>query len=310
MLLGHAVGDAVGVPVEFSSRLKLKNNPVTNMRAFGTYNQPAGTWSDDTSLTVAAMESIARLKKIDYGDIMQNFADWHGNNKFTANDETFDCGNTTGAAIRNFLEGNAPLSCGISDEYSNGNGSLMRIFPAAVYIYMTRGNNFDEDAIDTIHKFSALTHAHKRSFVACVIYCRIAAEIFDGQNLSSAIHAGFEKSMDYYSGRSDFSDEVNHYRFFFPENFGALPEEKINSRGYVVDALKAALWCLLNTEDYKSLVLRAVNLGGDTDTIAAIAGGLAGAFYGVENIPADWLTTLKKKSYLEKIAADFYQKAA
>jgi ADP-ribosylglycohydrolase len=307
MLLGHAMADAIGVPVEFSKRQKLKDNPVTGVREFGTYNQPAGTWSDDTSLTVAAMESMARLKKIDYEDILKNFTNWYNQDKFTANDETFDCGNTTAEAIRNFRKGNAPLDCGPNHEQSASNGSLMRIFPVAIYLYQTRGNNFDADAMEIVHNFSAITHRNLRCLIACGVYCLVAAEIFDGQNLQTAISNGLNKAKNYYYNLSEFKDALKPFERLFSENFSKLYEVEIKSSGYVVESIEAALWCLLQTDNYKDLVLKAVNLGGDTDTIGAIAGGLAGAFYGVEQIPAEWLDVLKKKEYLTKMAKDFYR---
>ena len=306
MLLGHAMADAVGVPVEFTKRLYLKHNPVIGIREFGTYNQPAGTWSDDTSLTVAAMESMTRLKKIDYADILKNFLLWYNENKFTANDETFDCGNTTATAIENFVRGTPPLECGPNRELSSSNGSLMRILPVAIYLYQTRGNNFDAAAMEIVHNFSSMTHRNLKCLIACGVYCLVAAEIFDGQNLQSAISNGLNKAKNFYGNIKIFENDLKPFERLFSENFSKLPEEEIKSTGYVVATLEAALWCLLQTDNYKDLVLKAVNLGGDTDTIGAIAGGLAGAFYGVEEIPAKWLDVLKKKDYLTRMATDFY----
>jgi len=176
------------------------------------------------------MESMTRLKKIDFEDIFRNFVDWYSGDKFTANDFTFDFDPITEAAIKNFLKGYYPKDCGISDEYSNENGALIRMLPVAAYIYLTRGNNFDNDAMKIIH-----------------------------------------------------------YEFLLDKNFAATPEKNITISVYVVYTLKAALWCLLTTllttDNYRDLILKAVNLGGDTDTVAAIAGGLGGAFYDVEQIP-------------------------
>ncbi len=307
MLLGHAMADAVGVPVEFTKRVVLKLNPVTGIREHGTYDQPAGTWSDDTSLTVAAMESMARLKKIDYADILKNFWDWYTESKFTATDDTFDCGNTTSNAINNFKKGITPLNCGPNQDYMAGNGSLMRISPVAMYLYMTQGNNFDAETFETVHNFSRITHGAGNCLIACGIYCLIAAEIFDGQNLKTAISNGLNKAENFYGNRLEFEDDFKNFARLFDKNFANLFEDEINSSGYVVDSLEAAVWCLLNTDNYKDLVLKAVNLGRDTDTIGAIAGGLASAFYGVEQIPAEWLDVLKKKDYLIQVATDFYK---
>ena len=301
MLLGLAVGDALGVPVEFESRQILKRDPVTNMRAFGSWNQPAGTWSDDTSLTIAAMESIIRRKKIDYRDVMENFLKWYEQDAFTATGERFDIGNTTRSAIvrfsRNLLP---PTKCGATEETSNGNGSLMRILPATLYLFGKRGK-IGGDELKIIHEFSVLTHGHIISRMACGIYSLIAAQILSGKNFSEAFEIGMNDAKNFYGA----DDAFKHFTRLCDENFAALSEDEISSSGYVVDTLEAALWCLLTTDDYKTLALKAINLGGDTDTVGAVAGGLAGIFYGAESISAEWLATLKRRDYLEKLAEDF-----
>jgi len=302
MLLGLATGDALGVPVEFEFRGSLKENPVVNMRSGGSWGQEAGTWSDDTSMTIAAMESISRLKKIDYRDVMENFLKWYERGAFTATDECFDIGNTTRAAIVRFSRKILPpTKCGSTEINSNGNGSLMRILPATLYLYTKGNGKLNADALEIIHEFSALTHGHIISKMACGIYSLIAAQILNGKNISEAFSAGMTDAQNFYGA----DDTFKKFSRLCNENFAALPEDKISSSGYVLDTLEAALWCLLNTDDYKSLALKAVNLGGDTDTIGAIAGGLAGIFYGAEAIPAEWLATLKRRDYLEKIAENF-----
>lgn len=294
MLMGFAVGDALGVPVEFMSRARLRQNPVTGMRGGGAWDQPAGTWSDDTSMTIATMESIGRLKKIELDDIMNNFAEWVEHDEFTANNHCFDVGNTTAAAIGNYLDGAALAYCGLTSPNSNGNGSLMRILPVALYT----------DSIETIHSVSALTHAHARSLIACGIYSLIARELLKGRSINDAIAIGLTAAENYYR-RSDYAVELTHFKRLFDPAFGALDEVEINSSGYVVDTLEAVLWCALNTNNYRDLVLKAVNLGGDTDTVGAIAGGLGGIAYGFKNIPADWIDALRNKNLLEEIASSF-----
>ncbi|MBO4780106.1 MAG: ADP-ribosylglycohydrolase family protein [Selenomonadaceae bacterium] len=301
MLLGLAVGDALGVPVEFDSRRSLQANPVTGMLSGGSWGQPAGTWSDDTSLTVAAMESIARLGRIDFKDIMDNFLRWYERDDFTATGERFDIGNTTRSAIvrysRKLLP---PTKCGATDEYSNGNGSLMRILPATTYLFAKRGK-IGSDELEIIHEFSALTHGHIISKISCGIYSLIAAQILSGKNFSEAFTLGMSDAKKFYGSEKFFSQ----FARLCDENFAALPEDEISASGYVVHTLEAAIWCLLNTDNYKSLALKAVNLGEDTDTTGAVAGGLAGIIYGVESIPVDWLNTLKRRDYLEKISDNF-----
>ena len=301
MLLGLATGDALGVPVEFEWRHNLKVKPVLGMREGGSWGQPAGTWSDDTSMTIAAMESIARLKRINWQDIMENFLRWYEHDEFTANGVCFDIGTTTRAALVRFLRNLLPADkCGATDLRSNGNGSLMRILPATLYVYGTHGK-ISADELETIHQFSALTHGHIISQMACGIYSLIAAQILNGEAFPDAFRLGMNDAKNIYGTNADFEN----FARLCDENFAALPEEKISTSGYVVDTLEASLWCMLNTADYKSVVLKAVNLGRDTDTTGAVAGGLAGLLYGVESIPAQWLETLKRRDYLEKLCDDF-----
>ena len=301
MLLGLAVGDALGVPVEFESRKILAEDPVTGMREFGSWNQPAGTWSDDTSLTIAAMESISRRKKINWQDIMENFLSWYERDEFTANGVRFDIGNTTRSAIVRYSRRLLPANkCGATEETSNGNGSLMRILPAVIYLYAKNGK-IGGDELKIIHEFSALTHGHIISQISCGIYSLIAAQILNGKNISEAFSIGMNDAKKFYGD----NDAFDKFSRLCDENFAALPENKISAAGYVVCTLEAALWSLLNTDDYKTLALKAVNLGKDTDTTAAVAGGLAGIIYGVEAIPAEWLNVLKRRDYLEKICEDF-----
>lgn len=300
MLLGLATCDALGVPVEFEYRPNLKNQPVTEMLEFGTWNQPAGTWSDDTSLTVATMESISRKNRIDYADIAENFWNWYEFDKFTATGKRFDVGNTTRAAILRFSRRILPATkCGATDNNTNGNGSLMRILPAAIYLFTTRGK-ISGDELKIIHNVSALTHAHPISKMSCGIYSLIVAQVLSGKNISDAFIAGMNDAKNFYGNDTEFKEFAR-----LNEDFAALPENEISSGGYVVHTLEAALWCLLNTKNFKSLALKAINLGGDTDTTGAVAGGLAGLIYGVDEIPNDWLEVLKRREWLEKIADDF-----
>ena len=304
-LIGFATADAMGVPVEGYKSEKLKNDPVKNMRGFGSWNQPAGTWSDDTSLTITTMESIARLKKIDYNDIMNNFVKWYDKGEFTA-DGLFDVGITTRRGIINFKNGVPATESGPDGEYDNGNGSLMRIMPVAMYLHSIYGNNFNADAMDVIHNVSSLTHGHAISTMACGIYCLIAAELLEGKSIKESITTGLSKGKAYYEKDEDFKMHMKHFIRLYDDNFAQLPEKDIMSGGYVIESIEAAIWCLLNTNDFKSLILKAVNRGHDTDTTAAISAGLGGLAYNVEDLPKEWINTLRKKEYLESIEENFY----
>lgn len=304
VMIGHAVGDALGVPVEFASREELDENPVTDMEGYGTYPYPAGTWSDDTSMSLAALDSLAD-NKIDWDKIMLNFGKWYYNDEYTATGEMFDAGGTCINAIENYCKHQKPLwSCGLDDERSNGNGSLMRIHPFALYEYAK--GTFD---LNVIHKASALTHAHERSVMACGIYSFVLWELLKSPSKASIIR-GLSKAKRFYGAWDEMKSyykmlfrriELTELHYEDPDTFEKPSRDEIKSSGYVVDTIEAAIWCLMNTHNYKECVLTAVNLGDDTDTVAAVAGGLAGALYGYESIPQKWRDTLIKREYIEEM---------
>ena len=304
VMIGHAVGDALGVPVEFASREEIAENPVTDMEGFGTYPYPAGTWSDDTSMSLAALDSLTS-NEIKWDEIMSNFGKWLDNGEYTPSGEAFDVGRTClNAIISYFTKGTKATESGGNEEYSNGNGSLMRIHPFALYEYFNE--TYD---IDVIHTSSALTHAHERSKMACGIYSFVLWELLNKPSKES-IRRGLNKAKRYYH---DWDEMKSYYKMLFrrigltelhfedPDTFERAKRDEIKSTGYVVDTIEAAIWCLMNTHSYKECVLMAVNLGDDTDTVAAIAGGLAGALYGYDSIPEEWRNTLIKREYIEEL---------
>ena len=295
VIIGHAVGDALGVPVEFRSREELKKNPVTDMRGYGTYPVPAGAWSDDTSMSLAALDSLAD-GKVDFEEIMTNFVKWFSLDEYTPTGSAFDIGHTCFEAIRNHLHNpDLPaIECGLSDEYSNGNGSLMRIHPFVLYAY-TKGMKYD-DWTELIRSASALTHAHERSKLGCLIYAFILLHLLSDPH-KGTVHTALRRAEAFLRDNPEFS----YYTRLFDPDFAKLLEDEIKSSGYVVDTQEAAVWCLLTTDSYRDCVLKAVNLGGDTDTIAAVAGGLAGALYGYEGIPEEWRETLIKREWIEEM---------
>lgn len=305
-IFGHCVADAIGVPFEFRSRESLAKSPATDMCGYGTYDQPAGTWSDDTSMTLCLLDSLSH--GLNYTDIMQKFLLWLKEAKYTPHNEVFDAGRTSREAIIRFTKGISPLHCGGTSEDDNGNGALMRVLPLVFYIHSRFGKDFfeDEEAVTIIHNVSALTHAHKRSHIACGIYVSVTEMLLGGTQLRYAVDLGIGRAWRYYSKNAGYAEELKHYeRIHIPE-FAAIPREKIKSSGYVVDTLEAALWCLLNTDSYEACILKAVNLGEDTDTVAAIAGGLAGMYYGYEAIPTQWRENIAKAEYITGLCTVFY----
>ncbi len=288
-ICGFVVGDALGVPVEFYSRKELEENPVVDMEGYGTYNQPKGTWSDDSSMTIATMYSILNKKCIDYADIMDEFCKWAFEGKHTPHGERFDIGNTTSRGLDRYRKGEEPLKSGGTSTHDNGNGSLMRILPLA-YI-----PNIDYETIENI---SALTHGHDRSKIACVLYVEIAKSMLKNDlTIDEHINNACEKIKNYYED----NEELEEFNRIFNNDFS----EGIRSGGYVIDTIETVVYCLKNTDNYKDAVLMAVNFGIDTDTNAAICGGLAGIYYGFDEIPVDWIESIYKLDEILSLCEKF-----
>lgn len=304
-MLGLIVGDALGVPVEFMSRTELMKNPVTGMREYGTHHQPMGTWSDDSSMALAELDSIRTVGTIDYTDMMERFSRWCMHGEYTPFGEVFDIGIATSRALMNYAKGIAPLESGGKTEWDNGNGSLMRILPVCLYLFERQKKvcTSENESIYMIHAVSALTHAHVRSQMACGIYYFLVKAILEEEgSLENRLQKGMDRAYQYY--RQDLSNHrelENYKRLADLSEFKETPKEGIKSSGYVVDTLEAAVWCLLHSHSYKETVLMAVNLGEDTDTIGAVAGGLAGLYYKEEGIPQEWTQVLQRREWIEEV---------
>ena len=278
-IIGFIVGDALGVPVEFYSRSELEEEPVVNMREYGTYNQPKGTWSDDSSMTIATMTSIINKKGVDYTNMMNEFIKWMDNAEHTPHGEVFDIGSTTSRGLNRYKSGYGALEAGGRSTHDNGNGSLMRILPLA---YLS-GIDYE-----TVENVSALTHGHERSKIACVLYVEIARSMLseDGLTIDEHIERSNAKIMDYYKD----CEELEHFNRIFKNDFS----DGIRSGGYVIDTIETVIYCLRNTSSYEEAVLKAINFGIDTDTNGAICGGLAGIYYGYDSIPTYWIEEIAR----------------
>ncbi len=297
-LFGIAVGDALGVPVEFKSREYLKANPVTDMFAYGTHNQPAGTWSDDSSLTFCLAETLT--DKYDLKRLANRFINWYEHGYWTPHGEVFDVGNATSRAIFRLEQGVNPVMAGGVDEADNGNGSLMRILPLLFHIKEMK----IEDRFRCVSDISSLTHRHIRSVLGCFIYVEFALQLLKGVDKFEAFLQTKDTVNDFLNNNPVCSNnEIDKYHRILMNPIGGYEikpiyeytEEGIASSGYVVHSLEAALWCIFKEDNFDGTVLRAVNLGSDTDTTAAIAGGLAGLRYGFDAIPQKWIDQLARK---------------
>ena len=292
VIYGLVVGDALGVPVEFEKR---DTYSIIDMVGYGTYNQPPGTWSDDTSLTLALMEHLG--EKSDLSILMDKFVSYR-DGYLTPFGYFFDIGIATNEAIERYLSGISPEVCGGKDERSNGNGALMRISPL-VFLLLKNFNLINQ--VKVIKKYTTVTHGHPRSIVASIIYFFLLKDMLFNDSLPEVLDSVQIKLEEIFSQNSEYWEEYeNHFKEIFDEEFYHKSREEIKSTGYVVDTLKACLWCVGTTNSFKDAVLKAVNLGEDTDTIAAITGTLAGAKYSFESIPKEWIEKLVNKALIEE----------
>ena len=299
-IIGFAIGDAMGVPNEFCLREKLIENPITEMIGYGSHDVPKGSWSDDTSMTLATMDSIIEMKQIDTEDIATKFLEWLKEAKYTPTNNVFDIGGTTFKSLARFEAHLRPASeCGGDREMDNGNGSLMRMLPIAYYAYY---KNLPEEKIyNLVKKISGITHKHEVSVMGCFIYVLLANELMNKKSKEEAYEK--IKLVDY---TKYFSEEtIEKYSRILNMHIATLELDKISSRGYVVHTLEATIWVLFNTYTFNSAIIGAINLGNDTDTIGACVGGLAGIVYTLKDVNPRWEKDLIKYDYIKDMCLKF-----
>ena len=279
-IIGLVVGDALGVPAEFKSR---DSYHITGMTGYGTHNQPPGTWSDDSSLALCTLHSL--IGGYEPEDIMNNFVRWLNEAYMTAHDEVFDIGGATNSSILSYVGNKDYRTSGMADELSNGNGSLMRILPASIYFHKEE----PDEIIAKTFEVSKFTHAHIRSMLCCAYYSLLVKAILSGTSLTEGMNYASEQLKQYVP-----EEEKDILKRIMSGYIINECDDNISSSGYVVHTLEATLWCCHTTTDFASAVLKAVNLGNDTDTVGAVTGGLAGLIYGKSSVPREWIETIAK----------------
>lgn len=288
-LWGFIIGDAYGVPMEFMERDTFN---VSDMIGYGCWDVPAGTWSDDSAMTLITIEHL--INDTSLADLKRAFCDWAYRGHWTYNDEpSFDVGLTISEVI-NRWEKNGLYETAKTDEHSNGNGALMRILPIAFYSYK---RSIEERYVKD---YATLTHGHIRSTLCCLHYTYVVHALMDGLSIRDSL----KQANDYILPKlADYPEEVTHFeRLLTIEN---VSRDDINSNGYVIHTLEAVYWSLLNSTSYYETIFNAVHLGSDTDTVGAIAGGLAGLYYEKLNIPEDWMELIPKREEIDTLLNRF-----
>ncbi|RLU00574.1 MAG: ADP-ribosylglycohydrolase family protein [Ketobacter sp.] len=267
-LLGLAVGDAVGTTLEF--RPPGSFEPITDMLGGGPFNLQPGQWTDDTSMALCLAHSLLYVNGFDPGDQMRRYCNWREVGYMSSNGRCFDIGVTVSEALSQYLNSGDPFA-GSTNPFSAGNGSLMRLAPAAMF--------FSPDLDQVQHycgESSRTTHGAKECIDACRYFGTLLHLAFGGLNKDSLLTS------------TDYVPDTRKITAICSGEYLEKDREQIKGSGYVIDCLEAALWCFAHTDNYRDAILAAANLGDDADTTAAVCGQIAGAFYGVEGIPESW----------------------
>jgi len=298
-IIGSIVGDALGVPVEFTNRKDLDVNPVSDMREYGTYKQPKGTWSDDSSMILCAMENVVKGKALNPEFMIHTWSEWYTKGKWTPYGKVFDIGSTTANALYKWNKGYDWFECGDENVNSNGNGSLMRNMPISLCV-----SNYSYDTIIMISSnISSLTHAHTISRFCCAYHSLFVKSLINYNDIYLAMSDAIDALSPAISLLS--RHDKNELRRILDSSILESSRDEISGDGYVVHSLEAMIWCLHNFKDFKSTVLAAVNLGEDTDTTACIVGGVAGLIYGMDQIPEEWINCLARIDEINELTDKF-----
>ena len=275
--LGLAVGDAVGTTLEFSRRdvqPRLKD-----MVGGGPFGLPPGGWTDDTSMALALADSLAACGNLDCRDLMDRFVSWWREGEYSHTGRCFDIGNTIRAALDRYERTGDPMA-GSTHPRSAGNGSLMRLAPVALRFWNDRARLREAAA-----QQSRTTHGAEEAVDACCAFAVMLADAISGKPRPDVLAP---KAFD---GATRISEILGG-------SWRKCARDEIQSSGYVVDTLKAAIWSVARTGNFRNAVLLAANLADDADTVAAVTGQLAGGIYGLSGIPTHWRDQLAWKDRL------------
>jgi ADP-ribosyl-[dinitrogen reductase] hydrolase len=291
-LLGLAVGDALGTTVEFKAPGTFK--PVTDMVGGGPFGLKPGQWTDDTSMALCLAESLIEKREFDPNDQMGRYCRWWKEGYLSSTETCFDIGITVKTALASYLRSGEPFA-GSTDPFTAGNGSLMRLAP----VVLAFRRNF-ESAIHNAGESSRTTHAAPTTVDACRYFAGLLLGALAGRSKDELLNSFFCPAPDQeYWKRNSLSPEIAEIA---NGSFKQKEPPAIIGSGFVVRSLEAALWAFYRSDSFREGAVRAVNLGNDADTTGAIYGQLAGAFYGVNAIPKEWMERLARREFIAEKA--------
>ena len=282
-LLGLAAGDAVGTSVEFKPRGSFE--PVTGINGGGPFELEPGEWTDETSMALCLATSLLVRDGFDAKDQMKRYCKWRDTGYMSSTGECIDIGMTVNNALAKFAKSGMPFS-GSTRPNSAGNACIARLAPVPMFYYRDR---------DAVTEHSADSSRTTHGAPECIDACRYLGLVIH-RALSNA-----SKEDVLAKAPSDLLSSAN-IQAIADGGYQGKTDAEIRGSAYVVESLEAALWCFWTTDSYKDAILTAANLGDDADTTAAICGQLAGAFYGANNMPPEWLDALVMKDGIAAIA--------
>lgn len=297
-IIGLSIGDAMGMPTEKMKREELLEKPVLKMIPKISSGIPKGAWGADTSLALATMDALYNYG-INYNAMADNYVKWFTSNNFCSINEVIEVENTTLKSLVLYTQHlNEPYECGSTDYKENNSSVITRCLPLAYYF--TSYKESDKNIYEIVKKVCSITHAHEISSLGCYIYVRFVMNLLRGNNKYSALNQ--IKKLDYSMFDKNTLDE---YRRILSSDINELGIDDIKNTDNIVETLETAIWCFLKSESFKECVIATTNIGGNTNTIGAIAGSLAGIFYGYSNIPINYLDDLRKRDYLLELCDNF-----
>ncbi|MCA1553722.1 MAG: ADP-ribosylglycohydrolase family protein, partial [Chloroflexi bacterium] len=296
-VFGLLIGDALGVPYEFHHPLDLPSPPEIEFSPPAQFPRahtgvPPGTWSDDGAQALALLASLLDQDQLNLQDFGQRLVAWYQTGYLAVDGQVFDVGVQTSQAIRRLVAGTPAETSGRADEQANGNGSLMRVLPLALW---HRGD--DASLVADAHRQSLVTHAHVRSQVCCALYCLWARRTLQG--ITEPWAPAVTTLRTIYGSTSPESAELE--RSVRPDD-----DAEGQGSGYVVDCLRSARWAV-QAGSYEQVVKAAIGLGHDTDTTACVAGGIAGIRDGTHAIPERWRSNLRGQELVRPLVQRLLQ---
>lgn len=285
-LIGLACGDAVGTTLEFETRGAFE--PISDMIGGGPFKLEAGQWTDDTSMALCLAHSLAFQKKFDPIDQMNRYCNWYQYGYMSSTGDCFDIGGTVSISLRKYLETKDPFS-GAVDEYSSGNGSIMRLAPIPIFYH---------DDYESCIKYSGESSRTTHGSAECIDSSKLFASL-----IFNAFHAGSQSGIFELNKYVPYCEKVSAIAAL---DFLSLTYDQLTGSGYVIESLNSALWCFMHGSTFEESILLAANLGNDADTTAAICGQISGAYYGMSGIPQHWREKIVMAKEIEELALQLY----